>query len=124
MNCTTRGSTGVIVTRCVLDSHGELTSRDENRPLTVVTNSGVAHRLGAANEREHAACRAVQECRLHCLGSIVCTEYLVIQIFAVAGLQRLSLYQFKGSRSVRSSLGPQESGAVQFLVKNAMRKMI
>ena len=57
-------------------------------------------------------------------GSIVCSEYPVIQIFAVAGLQRLSLYQFKGSRSVRSSLGPQESGAVQFLLKNAVRKVI
>ena len=57
-------------------------------------------------------------------GSIVCSEYPVIQILAVAGLQRLSLDQFKGSRTVRKSLSPQESGAVQFLLKNAVRKVI
>ena len=40
------------------------------------------------------------------------SEYAVIQVFAVTGLQWLTFDEPEGARSVGQPLGPQEDGAI------------
>jgi len=55
---------------------------------------------------------------------VVCSEYPVIQIFSITGLQWFSFDCLKRSTSVGLPFSSQENGVLHFLVIETMRKFI